>query len=178
MSLIQILLDHDDADGLLIVSDGSVRYHNMAFGWVLSNPKTQKILATGSGPGYEKGCSLQAEAYGMLVTITYVHLICKYLKRTDPVKLTTVADNKELIDRCNDHTNYKDIYPNVTNRGENDVTKQVWASLQMEPLVSVFEWEPGHQDRKKLVSLLLFCARMNILADKLAGEYNATCDKF
>ena len=85
ITIVQILLEHDAADGLLVVSDGSVRYHNMVFGWVLSDLKTQKILATGSCPGYGKGCSLQAETYGMLAVITYVRLICKFLQRIDPV---------------------------------------------------------------------------------------------
>ena len=178
VTLVQILMEHDEAEGLLIVSDGSVRYHNMSFGWVLSNPKTRKILVTGSGPGYGKGCSLRAEAYGMLAAITYVHLVCKYLGRIDAVNLLNVADNKELIDRCRDHAKYENIYPNVSNRGENDVTEQVWQSSQMEPLKSTFEWEPSHQDRKLPMALLSHRARMNVLADKLAGAYNDTCGKF
>ena len=47
-----ILKEHDEVGGLLIVSNGSVRRHNMSYGWVVANGTTRTILVQGSGPGF------------------------------------------------------------------------------------------------------------------------------
>ena len=40
-----IFSEHDAAKSLLLVSDGSVKYHNISYGWVISNPKSGKVIA-------------------------------------------------------------------------------------------------------------------------------------
>ena len=92
-----ILKEHHAAGGLLIVSDGLVRQHKMAYGWVVANNATQTILAQDSGPGFGRGSSLRAEAYVMLAAVVFVKLICAFTSRETEVNLTNVADNAELI---------------------------------------------------------------------------------
>ena len=48
-------------DFLLFVSDGSVDFHDMAFGWILSTPKGERLVAA-NGPSSGRGSSLQSEA--------------------------------------------------------------------------------------------------------------------
>ena len=48
MSIKMILREHDLSKELWIVSDGSVKEQSMTYGWVIANPKTERILARGS----------------------------------------------------------------------------------------------------------------------------------
>ena len=49
-------------EGLLIVSDGSVKVNNMAHGWVIANHDGKKIVCR-AGAVQGKGSSLRAEGY-------------------------------------------------------------------------------------------------------------------
>ena len=57
-SFVDVLAQHDEVGGLWIVSDGSVKGHQMTYGWVIANPKTGEVLAEGKGPGWGLGSSL------------------------------------------------------------------------------------------------------------------------
>ena len=121
-----VLYQHDVADGVCIVSDGSVKGHNMTYGWVIANPKTEAVLVEGKGPGWGLGSSLQAEAFGLLAANVFLCLMCKYVNRLEPVKVKNVADNKTLMDRCIEHLEYKDLYPNAVMDSERDATEEAF----------------------------------------------------
>jgi hypothetical protein len=59
---------------LLAVSDGSVKFHDMSFGWILATP-TGKRLAAAAGPCNGRGNSLRAEGAGMLSVTIFIALI-------------------------------------------------------------------------------------------------------
>jgi hypothetical protein len=59
---------------LLAVSDGSVKFHDMSFKWILATP-TGKRLAAAAGPCNGRGNSLQAEGAGMLSVTMFIALI-------------------------------------------------------------------------------------------------------
>ena len=54
---VAIIHKHDINDGLFVVSEGSIKLHNMSFGWVIANLRGE-ILVQGSGPSAGKGSSL------------------------------------------------------------------------------------------------------------------------
>ena len=74
-----ILYQHDVADRICIVLDGSVKGHNMTYGWVIANPKTEAVLVEGKGPGWGLGSSLRAEAFGLLAANVFLCLMCEYV---------------------------------------------------------------------------------------------------
>ena len=45
-------------------------------------------------------------------------------------------------------------------------------------LQSSFKWVPGHQNREKSLEELYYPARMNVEADRLAGEHNDSYGAF
>jgi hypothetical protein len=65
----EILTLHDKGGHLLSVSDGSVKFHNMSFGWIIATPDGRR-LAAGCGPCEGRVNSLRAEGAGMLFRIT------------------------------------------------------------------------------------------------------------
>ena len=168
----ELIANHDEAKSLLIVSDGSVKHHNMAYGWTISNPKTKKVLATGSGCGFGRGSSLRAEAYGMLSALVFLEAVCGFTARSTPLSVQCSADNEELINRCNSHKEYKDPYPNATMKGEFDVTEMIHLMATCGLFIIVFEWVASHQDRERSFDKLSDVEQKNVLADQLAGEYN------
>ena len=50
---------------LLIISDGSVDFHNIVFGWIMSTPNGEH-LAVAYVPSSRRGTSLHSEVEGML----------------------------------------------------------------------------------------------------------------
>ena len=87
-------------------------------------------------------------------------------------------NNKELINRCNAHMKYSYPYPNATITGDFDVPEQVFNKAMRHPLQSSFKWVPGHQNREKSLEELDHPARMNVEANRLAGEHNDTYGAF
>ena len=61
----------------------------------------------------------------MLAAVMFVKLVCVFNSCVDVVNLTNIADNAELINRCNAHQEYDRPYTNVSKRGEQDVTEEV-----------------------------------------------------
>ena len=144
----------------------------MAYGWVLTNPKSGRIIAKGTGPGSGRGSSLRAEGFGMLAALKTIELACEYTRRTEPVNIEAVSDNAELIQRCNAHLEYIDPFPNTTNKGEYDVTEEVYRTSQVGVMQTKFSWVKGHQDDDDDVINLDHAANMNIIADGIAGDFN------
>jgi hypothetical protein len=80
LNLWEIVHELEHHGYLLAVSDGSVKFHDMSFGWVLATP-TGKRLAAAAGPCSGRGNSLQAvEGAGMLSVTMFTALIKHYPK--------------------------------------------------------------------------------------------------
>ena len=101
INLFEIIELHDQYKSLLSVSDESVIFHNMSFGWVLATPNGD-FLTYGAGPCTGRGSSLRAKGAGMLTVVVFMSLIIEYTGK-DGAKLQCISDNQELINRMTEH---------------------------------------------------------------------------
>ena len=161
---------------LICVSDGSVIFHNMSFGWVLATP-TGKRLVGSKGPCNGRGNSLRAEGAGMLSATVFFSIMVTELG-LDEFKVKCISDNAELIRRCKAHLHYKDSFPNETLRSEYDITEQIYKTQHDHNIKATFHWVKGHQDNNKDKEDLPLEAQLNIEADELAGEYQDEHGKY
>jgi hypothetical protein len=113
---------------LLAVSDGSVKFHDMSFGWILATPNGKR-LAAAAGPCNRRGNSLRAEGAGMLSVTMFIALIKHYLE-IEIMKIVFISDNSELIRRLKVHKQYDEPYPNETLKSEFDVTEQIYRTTK------------------------------------------------
>ena len=171
-NLFDITAEHEKHGHLIAVSDGSVMFHNMSFGWILSTPDGVRLVGA-AGPCNGRGNSLRAEGAGMLSVTLFLAILTKYLKMTS-LNVVCIADNAELIRRCNAHKQYKEPYPNETLRSEFDVTEQIYKTQTEYNINATFKWVKGHQDKKIRKDDLPLEAQLNIEADELAGAYQQT----
>ena len=155
-------------EGLLVVSDGSVKVNNMAHGWVIANNDGTKIVC-GAGAAQGKGSSLRAEGYGMLAATVFMTLIGEYTNRKD-ICIQRISDNEELINRCKAHQTYIDTYPNAAVKGEYDITEQIDWTTRKHGIRGSYYWVKGHQDDNASAELSIE-ALLNIEADRLAGDF-------
>ena len=172
----EIISLHNRFGRLLTVSDGSVKFHNMSFGWILATPDGT-IIAYGAGPCNGRGNSLRSEGAGMLAVTVLISLI-SILTSTDNIKLTCVSDNQELINRMNCHKDYEYPFPNETTRSEFDITEQIYRTSQIHRIKANYEWVRSHQDDNAPIEDLSIHARLNVHADHLAGDYQLRKGKF
>ncbi|OEU21556.1 hypothetical protein FRACYDRAFT_235180 [Fragilariopsis cylindrus CCMP1102] len=161
---------------LICVSDGSVIFHNMSFGWVLATP-TGKRLVGSKGPCNGRRNSLRAEGAGMLSATVFFSIMVTELG-LDEFKVKCISDNAELIRRCKAHLHYKDSFPNETLRSEYDITEQIYTTQHDHNIKATFHWVKGHQDNNKDKEDLSLEAQLNIEADELAGEYQDEHGKY
>ena len=155
-------------EGLLVVSDGSVKVNNMAHGWVIADHNGKQIVC-GAGAAQGKGSSLRAEGYGMLAATVFMTLVGEYTHRKD-ICIHRISDNEELINRCKAHQKYKDAYPNATITGEYDITEQIDWTTRKHEIRGSYSWVKGHQDDNTTAELSIE-ALLNIEADRLAGDF-------
>ncbi|OEU08199.1 hypothetical protein FRACYDRAFT_249987 [Fragilariopsis cylindrus CCMP1102] len=161
---------------LLAVSDGSVKAHDMSFGWILSTP-TGHRLAAAAGPCNGRGNSLRAEGAGMLSVTMFIALMTKYLD-LEHLKIIFISDNSELIRRLKVHKHYDDPYPNETLKSEFDVTEQIYKTTSIYGIDATYSWVRGHQDKHTAYIDLPLEAQLNVDADKFAGDFQMTKGKF
>ena len=95
----EILDAHDSPKEpkLLIVSDGSVKLHQMSFGWVIAHVDGT-VLVQGAGPSHGQGSSLRAKGSGMLAATVFMALVCKFTQRST-MNTRNYSDNQEIIRR-------------------------------------------------------------------------------
>ena len=156
---------------LLMISDGSGKAKAMTFEWVMCTPGGNR-LAQAAGHCQGRKSSLRAEATGMLSATIFIALLQQYRGETiTPVKVQYTSDNLELIQRDLKHTRYRDSYPNVTLTAEYDVTEQIFLTNQSNQIEATYSWVRGHQDQYRNTSELSLEAKLNIEADKLAGDF-------
>jgi hypothetical protein len=73
----EILTLHDQLGHLLSVSEGSVIFYNMPFGWVIATPDGRR-LAAGCSPCEGRGNSLCSEGAGMMISIKEIGVTSSY----------------------------------------------------------------------------------------------------
>ena len=174
--LYAILADHDKHGHLMCVSDGSVIFHDMSFGWTLATPDGKRIVGS-KGPCNGRGNSLRAEAAGMLSATMFLSILCNYLD-VPAFHVVCISDNAELIRRCKAHLHYKEPFPNETLKSEYDVTEQIYRTQAAHNIKATFYWVKGHQDNNKNYDELPLEAQLNIDADELAGKFQDEYGKF
>ena len=127
----------------ITVSDGSVIFHNMSFGWVLASPDVT-LWAQEAGQCAGCGNLLRSEGAGMLAVTVFMSLV-----------------NKE----------YNFLFLNKITKSEFDITKQIFRTTKAYNISAIYNWVQGHQDWDKEYHKLDTNARLNVDADRLAGEY-------
>jgi predicted peroxiredoxin len=164
----EILLLHDKVGHLLSVSDGSVKFHNMSFGWIIATPDGRR-LAAGCGPCEGRGNSLRSEGAVMLAATLFMALISHHMNHK--VKVICISDNKELIRRKIEHKNYEEPYPNATLASEYNIIEEIYETCKIYNIKSSYHWVQGHQDKHTSYDDLSLEAQLNVDADWYAGKY-------
>ena len=113
---------------IITVSDGSVIFHDMSFGWVLASPD-YTVLTQGAGPCAGCGNLLQSEGAGMLAVTVFMSSVLKFTNRTN-LSLTCISDNQELINRMKEHKEYNFPFPDETTKSEFDITEQIFCTTK------------------------------------------------
>ena len=137
----------DKEENLITVSDGSIIFHDMSFGWVLASPNGI-VLAQGAVPGNGRGNSLQSKGADMLVFTVFIPLVLAYTNRTN-LSLKYISDNQELINVMKDDRDYDFLFPNETTKFEFDITKQIFCTTKSYSISANYIWVRGHQDQYK-----------------------------
>ena len=164
--LISKLNEHDF---LLFVSDGSVDFHDMAFEWILSTPKGERLVAA-NGPSSGRGSSLRSEADGMLSASLFCAILREFCDN-ETIKAQFVSDNDELVDHCTERQQYEHPWPNMTLEGEWNITEEIYNTYKNNNIIATFGKVKGHRNRKERYEDLSLDAQCNIDADLYAGEY-------
>jgi hypothetical protein len=168
----ELIHEHDQHGHLISVSDGSVIFHDMSFGWVIATPDGKRLVGS-KGPCNGRGNSLRAEGAGLLSVTMFLAIMAQYLE-IEQINMVCISDNAELIRRCTAHKQYDDPFPNETLRSEYDITEQIYRTQKAYNIQSNFQWVKGHQDNNKTKAELPLEAQLNIEADELAGEFQTS----
>jgi hypothetical protein len=169
LNLWGIIYETEKHGYLLAVSDGSVKFHDMTFGWILATP-TGKRLAAAAGPCNGRDNSLQSGGVGMLSINMFIALMKQYLE-IESIKKVFISDNSELIKRLKVHRQYDEPYPNEALKSEFDVTEQIYRTTKTYGIHSTYCWVRGHQDKNVAYDDLPLDAQLNGDADKFAGDF-------
>ena len=78
--------------------------------------------------------------------------------------------NLKPINKSKEHANYTDPYPNNTLSSEFDITEQIYQTNKTYKIDASFQHVYGHQDTKSRGEMSME-AKLNVEADRLAGEY-------
>jgi hypothetical protein len=151
------------------VSDGSVIFHDMSFGWVIATPDGKRLVGS-KGPCNGRGNSLRAEGAGLLSLTMFLAIMTQYLE-IEQINMVCISDNAELIRRCTAHKQYDDPFPNETLCSEYDITEQIYRTQNAYNIQSTFQWVKRHQDNNKTKAELPLEAQLNIETD---GEFQTS----
>jgi hypothetical protein len=156
------------------VGDGSELKGQGTFGWVLA--LGELILASAFGRAYgDKMDSYRAEGYGLLSLVTYVHHLFQFFNTPVPahLHLTLYSDNKALITKILKLLNLpRPVFPNETLQPSYDVVQAIVTKCRGLKGVGA-DWVKGHRDRVVSTAALTRQERLNVKADKLAGDFQS-----
>jgi hypothetical protein len=171
----EILILQDKCGHLLSVSDGSVKFHNMLFCWIITTPDGRR-LAAGCGPCKRGGNSLRSEGAGMLAATLFIALISHHMSHK--IKAKCISDNKELIRRMTEHKHYEEPFPNATLASEYDIIEEIYEMCKIYNIKSSYHWVRGPQAKHAAYEDLSLQAQLNVDADWYAGKYQDESGKF
>lgn len=184
------LLDYLISEPFSCTSDGSVRFlREGSFGWALSlNNNTN--LAHCSGPVFgSKPTSYRAEGYGLLSMIRFLIRLADYCQCRDNMnKCNMASDNLSLVDnviaRQLPSQLVDSMDPNAPDRSLHhmaqaqpslvsdwDILNEIRLSLPLLHTTPKIKWVKGHQDNTQDYEDLPLLARLNVDADRFAGEF-------
>ena len=152
-------------------SDGSAITLQGAYGWVLAL-KDGTRLAYGAGPvdGHNPN-SFRAEGQGMLSVACLLRRLVQWTSHSSTLTGILATDNSGLVDRVTDQSIYKYPVPNMTFKPDWDIVQGIVATLASFPIAPTFRHVQGHQDRDQSIASLPLLAKLNVEADRHAGEY-------
>ncbi len=155
-------------------SDGSVKDHQGSFGWLLSTPDGTVILKC-SGPAYGRQMkSYRAEGYGVLSLLRFIYHLYTFCHTPLPAALRLFCDSKSLLDKTHTYLRYPRYYPNTTLQPDWDIVQQIAITTRLFPTSPHLIHVKAHQDDAVTFADLPVESQLNVRADTLAKEYNAT----
>jgi hypothetical protein len=155
---------------LHMVSDGSESSLHMTFGWALCLSDATR-LAYCAGPAYGQGSSHCAEATGMLSGARFLHHLPQFCAQPILRPTTFTTDNKGLLTRITQRSQYTHNYPTATHAPDWDLIEELHESLAHFAQPTPFTHVKGHQDDTKKYQDLSLDAQLNVDADHEAGNY-------
>jgi hypothetical protein len=159
-----------DSEEVLIVSDGSKSTLKMTFGWALCLSDGTR-LAYCAGPSYRWGSSHRAEATGMLSGEHFLHHLTIYCAQPILRPTNFTSDNKGLLTRVTQRSQYTHKYPTATHAPDWDLIEALHDPLAHFTQPTPFTHVLGHQDDTKKYHDLPLDAQLNVDADHEAGNY-------
>lgn len=168
------------SESLLVVSDGSsYERKSMSFGVTLGSSSGTEYIHI-MGPAYGQASSHRAECTGCLAGAVLLARIQEFTGNRLPthVAVTTISDNKGMIDSLIARRRYAEPYPNATLVPDWDLLEEIHNTYaRLELSAHKFCWVRGHQDSRSDGTRLSIEAQYNIRADALAGEFHVMVDR-
>jgi hypothetical protein len=137
---------------------------------VLLNDGTRLVYC--AGPAFGRGSSHRAEATGMLLGARFLHHIVIYCAQPILRPTTFTSDNKGLLTRIKQRSQYLLTYATATLAPGWDLIDQLYHSLAHFNQTTPFTHVKGHQDDKKAHHALPLDAQLNVDADHEAGNFH------
>ena len=103
-----------------------------------------------------------------ITNLIILHKVC--LKYAFVSTLSLIFNNLELTNRSKEHLNYINLYPNTTLSAEYDITEQIYLTNKTYEIKASFRHVYGRQNTKSRGEMLIE-ATLNVIADKLSGDY-------
>ena len=107
----------------------------------------------------------------MLAIPLFLGMIQIYTNSTEAITVKFKSDNQELINRQNNHKEYKIPYPNDTLKAEFDLTEQIYRTHRNYNIKGSFSHVYGHQADNTEFTKLPIDAQLNVEADALTETY-------
>jgi ribonuclease HI len=171
---IKMISQGTEESPILVVSDGSaLESQRMSYGVVIAT-QTGKILAESRGPAAGPITSHRAECMGCLAGAMILQHLAIFTHTPQPfiLHLKAYSDNKGMIKYLQQRWKFQNLYTNGHQKTDNDLLEEithVYKQINRQSQVP-FVWVKGHQDDKKEMSELPIEAKLNIMADSLAGQ--------
>lgn len=158
---------------LLMATDGSAPDYSGLFGWILALPDgTRQAANYGTVQGYRIS-SFRAERYGLLLAMCFLRRVSVFTSVPLP-PVMFLLDSKSMITRVHQLLSWTTFFPNQTLIPEYDVLQAILRYALILPHKPQFQHVKSHQDNKMPYSSLSLHAQLNVDADHLAGQVEAS----
>eukprot|EP00957_Ditylum_brightwellii_P067117 5094726-Ditylum_brightwellii.AAC.1 len=136
----------------------------MSYGWIMANAD-EEILFKHVGPAYGKATSFQAEGYGLLSIVCFLHHVLIYIMQPIQCKLDFYTDNEGVVVRTKDQLTYTYDYPFSTLDPDWDIIAQAASTLKMWGKHPQITHTKSHQDHVTMEDNLDFSVQLNVAGD-------------